>query len=133
MREKILLDTNIVTYILSLATWADLYWKHIEDKEQCISFMTFAELLEKAYRQNMSPRRIAEQKKYLTERFTVMQCDNRLCEIFARIRSERRNKPISVGDAWVAATAIAYGLPLVTHNARDFEGISDLTIITEYQ
>ena len=30
-----------------------------------------------------------------------------------------------------AATALHLGLPLVTHNPRDFTGIQDLTIITE--
>ena len=39
----------------------------------------------------------------------------------------------SVPDAWGTATALAYDLPLVTHNAKDFAGIDSLKIITKYQ
>jgi len=39
--------------------------------------------------------------------------------------------PVSVGDAWIAATALAYSIPLVTHNYSDFKNISGLQIITE--
>ncbi|HKQ76312.1 MAG TPA: hypothetical protein VJ810_21640 [Blastocatellia bacterium] len=33
--------------------------------------------------------------------------------------------------AWIAATALLYGLELVTHNATDFDNLPGLTIITE--
>ena len=32
----------------------------------------------------------------------------------------------------IAATAIANGLPLVTANPRDFDGIADLEVITRW-
>jgi len=40
-------------------------------------------------------------------------------------------QPIQVADAWIAATALALDVPLVTHNAVDFEGIEGLEILTE--
>lgn len=39
--------------------------------------------------------------------------------------------PISAADAWIAATALLYGVPLVTHNRKDFEGIDGLVVISE--
>jgi len=33
-------------------------------------------------------------------------------------------------DWWIAACAIRHGLPLVTHDSRDFDGIEGLTVIT---
>jgi predicted nucleic acid-binding protein len=36
-----------------------------------------------------------------------------------------------VADAWVAATALAHGIELVTHNPVDFQGIPGLVVITE--
>jgi predicted nucleic acid-binding protein len=36
-----------------------------------------------------------------------------------------------VADAWVAATALAYGLELVTHNPADFAGIPNLVVVSE--
>ena len=40
-------------------------------------------------------------------------------------------RPISPQDAWIAATALRYQIPLVTHNAADFDAVEGLTIITE--
>lgn len=37
---------------------------------------------------------------------------------------------MSAEDAWIAATAIHYDLPLATHNPKDFQAIPNLEIIT---
>jgi len=37
------------------------------------------------------------------------------------------------GVAWHAATALLLHVPLVTHNAADFEGIEGLEILTEQE
>jgi predicted nucleic acid-binding protein len=41
----------------------------------------------------------------------------------------RQMKPISLGDAIVAATALTHQLQLVTRNVRDFSWIQDLEVI----
>ncbi len=41
----------------------------------------------------------------------------------------RANAPISEPDAWIAATAIRYQLPLITRNHLDFNFIDDLELI----
>ena len=38
---------------------------------------------------------------------------------------------IQPNDAWIAACAVRHAVPLVTHNAKDFEGITSSDIITE--
>jgi len=40
----------------------------------------------------------------------------------------RKGRPISGLDAWIAATALTYGSPLVTHNVKHFSGIAGLEI-----
>ena len=45
--------------------------------------------------------------------------------------AERAGRRISCADAWIAATALRFGVPLVTHNANDYLGVADLTIINE--
>ena len=46
------------------------------------------------------------------------------------VERQRLGKPISVQDAWIAATAIRHNVPLATHNREDFAGISGLTLLT---
>jgi predicted nucleic acid-binding protein len=47
------------------------------------------------------------------------------------VRAVRKPRPIGVADAWIAATALAHGIELVTHNPADFAGIPGLTVVTE--
>jgi hypothetical protein len=42
-------------------------------------------------------------------------------------------RPISFPDTWIAASALQLNIPLVTHNAGDYEAIDGLTILTATQ
>ena len=128
----LVLDTNIVSYLIRNHWPIDLYLPHLQGKVLTISFMTFAEILEGAYRLKQNPKKAQEILRILSK-YKVLPCNDRICDLWARIRAERFRQPIAVDDAWIAATAIAYDIPLVTHNARDFEGITDLQMITEHQ
>ena len=50
--------------------------------------------------------------------------------IYARIRAnlERRGTPIGSNDLVIAATALAEGLTLVTHNTREFTRVDGLDV-----
>jgi len=130
---RLLLDTNIVTYTSSNTSWKTIYGPILFGKKQYISFMTFAELLEAVHHKKMSEKNIQKYEDEIRTKYSIIPWNNSICKYFATIRVQRRNRPISVPDALIAATAMAYDLPLVTHNARDFEGIDGLKIITEYQ
>lgn len=55
-----------------------------------------------------------------------------VCRTWGNLRAERQaiGKVISPQDAWIAATAIRYDVPLVTNNAKDFQDIVKLKVIT---
>jgi predicted nucleic acid-binding protein len=61
----------------------------------------------------------------------VLQSTPAVCARWAGARVARRRQPIGVADAWIAATALAHGLELVTHNPSDFRGVPGLAVITE--
>jgi predicted nucleic acid-binding protein len=54
-----------------------------------------------------------------------------VAEVCAGLRAARRRvgRPIELADAWVAATALWYEVPLVTHD-RDLERIPGLEVLT---
>ncbi|MDR2754716.1 MAG: PIN domain-containing protein [Planctomycetaceae bacterium] len=131
-QEELLLDTNIVTYISSHTSWKNEYLPILFGKSLCIGFMTVAELLESAYHRQVNIKNIQRLKEELSIDYKILPFSEEICDIFAQIRYERRNRPISVPDALIAATALAYKLPLVTHNKKDFDNISGLEIITKY-
>ena len=130
--SDILLDTNIVTYTSSDTDWKEIYEPIIFGKQLFISFMTLAELLESVHHKRMSERNIRAYINKIRVKYFIIPWNEDICDRFAWVRSERRNRPISVPDALIAATALVHSLPLVTHNARDFEGIDGLKLITRY-
>lgn len=49
-----------------------------------------------------------------------------------RALRESRGRPISVGDAMIAATCLVHGAVLATRNVRDFDGL-DLELINPFE
>jgi predicted nucleic acid-binding protein len=70
-------------------------------------------------------------RRFLT-RFTPLLPDLETARIWARVKSdcERKGRPIMFADAWIAAAALQLNVPLVTHNARDYKAVAQLTILT---
>lgn len=54
---------------------------------------------------------------------------------FALVRAQRMRagRPVATEDAQIAAIALAHGLPLVTRNTKDFEGIDQLTLVNPWE
>jgi len=50
-------------------------------------------------------------------------------DIINRAIGLRRQRSLGLGDAIIAATALEYQLPLITHNVRDFQWIENLQVI----
>lgn len=65
-----------------------------------------------------------------TSRVEVVPFDTSVSDAYGHIRAdlERRGTPIGALDLLIAATALALGVPLVTHNAREFEQVPRLRV-----
>jgi tRNA(fMet)-specific endonuclease VapC len=94
--------------------------------------MTIAELDRWVRERSWGIERRARLEIYL-RRFTIFLVDRTLCRAWAEVAdaARRAGRPIQTADAWIAATALAHDLPLVTHNAADYAGVSGLALITE--
>ncbi len=49
----------------------------------------------------------------------MLPSDDETCWYWAKVRS-MKGYPIADTDAWIAATALRYNIPLVTHNVKHF-------------
>jgi tRNA(fMet)-specific endonuclease VapC len=130
--SMVLLDTNIVSYLFKGATRAVAYEPHLLNQELAIGMMTVAELFQWARMRNWGALRV-QQLEALFNSYTILPNDIETCRCWAEVRVARLNvgHPISPQDAWIAASALRYGLPLITHNANDFQKIPGLAVITE--
>lgn len=127
--NTVVLDTNIVSYLMRGHSLAELYRPHLDGRRLAISFMTVGELYEGAYRAKWGWRRLTRLKETV-ETYVVIPFSLGICREWGAIRCERRTRPIAADDAWIAATARTHGLPLVTHNRGDFTDIPGLEVLS---
>jgi tRNA(fMet)-specific endonuclease VapC len=132
MIDIVAVDTNIISFFFRQDTRASVYEKHLDGKWKMIAAQTLAELELMPLLNNWSAKRKAKLDEFLKDYFFV-EINKNICLEWAKICFEAKIKgrPISTADAWIAATALSFSIPLVTHNPDDFKNVSGLTVITE--
>jgi len=125
--KAIVLDTDVVSFLFKRDTRAQLYLPYLESREWLISFMTEAELEQWALVANWSGKRIDWMRLFLA-RFAIVPSSRALVLRWAEAMAEARKngRRIETADAWVAATALLYDAPLLTHNKSDYVGVPGL-------
>ena len=94
------------------------------------SAVNLAELSVLAYLQN-DPQRVLDRIKDLLLEVRVLPFDESCAEQYGRLRAEliRAGVGVSGPDLLIAATAMAHGLTVVTHNTKHFDKIPGLPIV----
>jgi tRNA(fMet)-specific endonuclease VapC len=122
-------DTNVVSYLLKGDSRAALYAKHVTGRRLCISFMTVAELYAWAILKKWGAKRIADLRSNLVQ-YVVLPYDDAMAWQWATVTA-LPGHPIAAGDAWIAAAALRFAVPLITHNRKHFEHIPGLAVMSE--
>jgi len=128
----VVVDTSVVSFLFRGDTRADRYLPHLAGKLLTLSFMTLAELDQWALEHHWGAARQQRLAEHLAD-CTVHPYDRDLCRWWASVRvaCRRIGQPIDGADAWIAATALLYGIPLVTHNPGHFTRVPGLMVISE--
>ncbi len=129
--NPLLIDTNVVSILFRQShPLRNVAFDAVLDRSWFISFMTRSELLVWPEANNWGQSRREELRKHLGL-FTTLLPDDDSPRFWADVivESKRLGRPMSAADAWIAATAIQWELPLATNNSRDFEHLSQLTLI----
>lgn len=129
---RVIVDTNVVSYLMRGGSLARRYRPHLQGRLSAIAFVTVGELYFGAEKAEWGAKRRQDLETTLRS-FIVVPYDQEVARCYARLlaRRQRDGRPISPNDAWIAACAVRHGIPLVTHNARDFRGVESLELITE--
>ena len=93
--------------------------------------MTLAELERWSLERGWGPARKAELAQHLTK-YTVLPVSRELCAKWAEVSwaARQKGRPIQTADAWIAASALHYQVPLITNNANDYTMIDALHLLT---
>ena len=130
--DFVLLDTNVLSYILKNNTRGAKYAPHIEGKIPVISFITVAEMYFGAYKAKWGVKSFKKLETFL-KKYTVIEFNYQICHEWGIIKAELQEIGCPVddeNDLWIAATARVADVPLITHNPRHFINIPSLAVIT---
>ena len=128
----VVVDTDVASFLFKNDTRAAAYLRHLRDRQWLMSFMTEAELEQWSLLANWHPKR-NEWLKVFLGRFVIVPSSRDLVLKWAEVMvaARRAGRRLETADAWIAATAVLYDAPLVTHNASDYAGVPGLKLITE--
>lgn len=127
-----MLDTNILIYLLKRQPPAVAQRINALDAQDglCMSFVTYAELLqgaERSQRKAQARQQIAALVRLVP---VLYQTGPDLCSHYARHAAQLRQAgtPIGGNDLWIASHALAQDCTLVTNNQREFQRVQGLRL-----
>jgi predicted nucleic acid-binding protein len=131
MSSAVVVDTDVVSFLFKNHPVATLYEPDLAGKTLLISFMSLAELDRWTIQSKWGEARRGWLRSYL-DRFAVLPYNRALCTKWAEVTVAAQNCGcrIECADAWIAATALLYGVSLVTHNSGDYLGVPGLHVIS---
>ena len=128
----VVVDTDVGSYLFKHDSRTESYRSHLTGRLLVVSFMTVAELDRWALERDWGEARCARMEQHLRT-FVVYPFNRSLCLRWAEAAdsARRHGRPIRASDAWIAATALEHGPPLVTNNAGHYAGVEGLTLVAE--
>jgi len=127
----LLLDTNVVSILFKPEhPLHGRCYRLVAGRQWYVAFMTRAELLFWPRANSWGLRRREELLKHI-ELCTTLFPDEDTCVHWADIMAESQQQglPMDAADAWIAATARQWNLPLVTNDLRDFQHVAGLNLM----
>ena len=130
-KSRIVVDTDVVSYIFKKDTRAEFFAPFLKLKSLAVSFMTVAELYYGAYKANWGTKSLTQLENHL-KNYVVLPYDYLVCQEWARVRVQRESKGLSMSesDLWIAACALRHDSGLATNNGSHFRDIDNLVVIS---
>ena len=127
-KVKILVDTDIIIdYLKGVKSARDLF--RSEAVDIYCSILSKKELLSMPGLREAERKRIAE----LLSRTRVLRIDNDIQSKYMQLLALYGERPASIADYIIAATAWAKNLPLMTRNQKHFKHIEEITLSPVYE
>jgi tRNA(fMet)-specific endonuclease VapC len=125
-RRVVQVDTSVASFRYKDAPEFQTLRTHLDGAIGAISVVTFGECLYGARFAGWSEARCKEYDAHL-RKYVILPIDHEVVSTYARVGSDHAHRGVGISDndLWIAATAIRYGLPLLTRDS-DFRRIRGL-------
>lgn len=129
--SPVVVDTDVISFLFKDHPVASAYRSILAGRSLAVSLISIAEIEYGMESKSWGARRRELMGRFLS-RFTILYPGDETARIWALIKHEgdKKGRPITFADAWIAAEALRLNIPLVTHNSRDFESVGDLRLLT---
>ncbi len=127
----VVVDTDVISFLFKSHSLASAYQVLLAGRPLAVSLISLAEIEYGMEVKSWGSARRDLMHRFLA-RFTALLPDRDTAALWAKIKSncEKKGRPITFADAWIAASAVQLNIPLVTHNVGDYVAIESLTILT---
>ena len=127
----VLIDTSI---LIDVERRGERLERAIGEEDRAISVVTASELLHGVHRAGDEAIRVRRQVfvEHILASLEPLPITTRVARAHARLWAhlEQTGMLIAAHDLWIAATALAHGISLATGNARHFDRVPGLTLVT---
>lgn len=124
----VIVDTDVFSYLFRDAPQADLYRPHLQGVIPALTFVTIGELYRGAYKQRWREQQV-ERLEARIKPYLKIPCEESVARMWARIQTGVPGRTFPTNDAWVAACALVYDCPVLSHNRRDFHDVPGVRLI----
>lgn len=121
--NALLVDTDVFSFLTWRREQAETFKEIVEGRLLALSFATVGEVYFGAVSARWGERRLRRLEAALGG-YTVLPGTFEIARRFGDIMAQFRHQ-FDERDMWIAATAIAHQLPIVTNNLRHFEPMSE--------
>lgn len=138
-RGPVVVDTMVFSWSLGGTSYplGQRYAPHLQGRALILAAQTVAEMIAAALINGWGDAR----RQQLTERIgrlKVAVADESIADVYAQLKANCRaighplHEKIHDGDRWIAATAVRYSIPLVSHD-KVFKDVPGLELVTELE
>ena len=129
---EIVVDTDVISFGFRNDSRFTGYLSHMHGVRPLMSFMTLAEIEFGIRRRNWGSERRQQLAQYLKAYYSVIHSNEALCCVWANLRaeSELAGRILPEADAWNAALAVLLDVPLLSHNRKHYQHLSQLKLVS---
>ena len=125
--NEIAVDTDVFSFVFKGDTRAQVFRPMLNAAKPCLCFASVAELYRWKIMRNWSAIKLADLKREIGS-YRILNYDDDIAWQWAKIMSVQ-GKPMAANDAWIAASALRHGIPLLTNNRKHYQHVAGLTLL----